>query len=60
MSKLRDYLFRDTETGEYYFVECKNQGECEEILEMNGLEETAKLVGVYSPEAADILGYDTY
>lgn len=60
MSKLKDYLFRDTETDEYYFVECKNQGECREILEKNGLEETAKLVGVYSPEQADILGYDTY
>ena len=57
----KDYLFYDPETGEQFFVECESESDAFEILLENEFDpDTLVLCGVYDPEDADILGYDTY
>ena len=53
-----DYLFYDTETGEEFFVECETKEEA--ITTARTYFERPFLRGIFSPEDADILGYDTY
>ena len=57
----KDYLFYDPDTGEHFFVECECLCDAFEILLENEFDPNALvLCGVYDPEDADILGYDTY
>lgn len=57
----KDYLFYDPDTGEQFFVESECLGDAFEILSENEFDPNALvLCGVYDPEDADILGYDTY
>lgn len=59
--KLRDYLFIDNESGEQFFVECENFDECLDILYDSGFSwADVELLGEYTVEEAEILGYDTY
>ena len=61
-----DYLFEITDEdsdycGEQFFVECKKNEDPWIVVQMNfcttkGIE----LIGEYTPEEAEILGYDTY
>lgn len=53
-----DYLFEDVETGEEFFVECETKEEA--ITTARTYFERPFLRGIFSPEDADILGYDTY
>jgi hypothetical protein len=53
-----DYLFQDMETGEEFFVECETKEEA--ITTAKTYFEEPVLNGIFSPEDADILGYDTY
>ena len=53
-----DYLFYDAETGEEFFVECETKEEA--ITTAKTYFERPFLRGIFSPEDADILGYDTY
>ena len=53
-----DYFFEDVETGEEFFVEVETEEEAIEIAERFFDEPVLK--GIFSPEDADILGYDTY
>ncbi len=57
-----DFMFEDLETGEVFFVEVQNEiGARNEAWDI-AFEyfEDPELVGIYSPEDAEILGYDTY
>jgi len=53
-----DYLFQDMETGEEFFVECETKEEA--ITTATTYFKEPILNGIFSPEDADILGYDTY
>lgn len=56
-----DFLFIDNVTGEEFFVECDTLNEAWGIVCDNfGPENEADFLGRYSPEEAEILGYDTY
>lgn len=56
-----DFLFIDNVTGEEFFVECGTLNEAWGIVCDNfGPENEADFLGRYSPEEAEILGYDTY
>lgn len=58
---MKNYLFTDRESGEYFFVECKTLTEAWNILWENfGEVSDIRFLGVYTVEEADILGYDTY
>lgn len=53
------YLFEDMETGEEFFVECETIEEAFVITaELHFTKPLLK--EVFTPEDADILGYDTY
>lgn len=57
----KDYLFYDPDSGEHFFVECESESDAFEILLQNEFDpDTLVLCGVYTPEEAEILGYDTY
>lgn len=56
-----DIMYEIIETGERFFVECENLGEANEILANYDFKPNEiKLIGKYSVEEAEILGYDTY
>lgn len=55
---MHDYLFKDMETGEKFFVEVKTIKEANEVARTYF--EDPRLLMVCTPEDADILGYDTY
>lgn len=61
LAPMRDFLFEDYDSGEQFFVECFFLNEAWEIvLENFGEDVAVDLIGVYTPEEAEILGYDTY
>lgn len=53
-----DYLFYDRDTSEEFFVECETKEEA--IATAKIYFEKPILMDTFSPEEADILGYDTY
>ena len=53
-----DYLFKDMETGEEFFVEVETKKEAIEVAHTYFTE--PRFLMVCTPEDADILGYDTY
>lgn len=55
---MMDYLFKDMETGEEFFVETDSKEKAIETAKIY-FEEPRYLMQLY-PEEADILGYDTY
>ena len=56
-----DFLFRDEETGEEFFVECATKDEAWAIVEDNfGSTENFRYCGRYSVEEAEMWGLDTY
>lgn len=60
-----DFLFAFNEwsenEGENFFVECESLSKAWVILEMSGItREECEYIGRYTPEEAEILGYDTY
>ncbi len=58
MEELLDYLFQDQESGEVFFVECTSVEEAKKIAFENFDE--PELIGIYSVEDAEELGYDTF
>ena len=59
MSKVLDYCFYDHATGEQFFVETNCGQNYAEFIAKENFED-AHLIGIYEPDEADILGYDTY
>lgn len=58
---MKNFLFEDLETGELFFVQCKDELKCEVILLENGFDlEEVVLIDVYDDDEAEWLGYDTY
>ena len=59
---IRDYLFIDNRSGEEFFVECETKKEAWRIAydAFGGSLADLDFIDVYSPEEADLLGYDTY
>lgn len=60
-----DFLFAFNEwsenEGETFFVECENLPKAWVILEMSGVSpDEVEYIDRYTPEEAEILGYDTY
>ena len=55
-----DYLFFDLISGEHFFVECENYDEALRIASINFYLTFIEYLGEYTPEEAEILGYDTY
>ena len=53
-----DYLFKDMETEEKFFVEAETKDEAIEIAQTYFTE--PRFLVICTPEDADILGYDTY
>lgn len=57
-----DFLFEDQETGEQFFVEVENRFGARDKawdIAFDNFEDP-ELIGIYSPEDAELLGYDTY
>lgn len=58
---MKNFLFEDLENGGYFFVQCDNELEVEEILLANGFDpDEVMLLGEYTDHEAEIMGYDTY
>ena len=56
-----NYLCEDLENGGYFFVQCKDESEVDEILLANDFDlDQVDIYGIYTDEEAEILGYDTY
>ncbi len=57
-----DFLFEDKETGEVFFVELKDIPGAREKAWDIAFEnfEDPEMLGIYSNEEAELLGYDTY
>ena len=56
-----NYLCEDLENGGYFFVQCEDECELDEILLANEFDlDEIEILGVYDDEEAEILGYDTY
>lgn len=59
-----DFLFMDSYTGEYFFVELTKGSHLSEAIsvlaEYGILEEMCEFICIVSEEEANILGYDTY
>jgi len=57
-----DFMFEDKETGEVFFVELKDIPGAREKAWDVAFEyfEDPEMLGVYSNEEAELLGYDTY
>ena len=61
LAPMRDFLFEDNDTGEQFFVECFSLNEAWKIvLENFGEDADIDFIDAYTPEEAEILGYDTY
>ena len=66
MANYIDFLFEDLESGEMFFVELKTDGktakelkrEAIKIAEDNFIAPVSR--GIYDPDSAERLGYDTY
>ena len=58
---MKNFLFEDLENGGYFFVQCDNELEVEEILIANDIDpDEVVLLGDYTDREAEIMGYDTY
>ena len=58
---MNNFLFEDLENGGYFFVQCEDESEIDEILLNNGFDlEQVDLLDVVDDETAEIYGYDTY
>lgn len=56
-----NYLCEDLENGGYFFVQCEDESEVDEILLANDFDlDQVDIYGIYTDEEAEILGYDTY
>jgi hypothetical protein len=58
---MKNFLFEDLENGGYFFVQCDNELECEEILLINEINpDEVALIDVVDDAVAEAMGYDTY
>lgn len=58
---MNNYLFEDLENGGYFFVQCADESEIDEILLNNGFDPNECLMlAVFDDIDAEALGYDTY
>jgi hypothetical protein len=58
---MKNFLFEDLENGGYFFVQCDNELECEDILLANEFDlDEVELLDVLDDYEAELLGYDTY
>lgn len=57
---MKDYWFRDNETGDEFFVECETDDEAWTIVEENNLGGLLEIVDVIEPWEAEQIGLDTY
>lgn len=58
---MKNFLFEDLVNGGYFFVQCDNELECEDILLDNGFDlYDVRLLDVLDDYEAELLGYDTY
>lgn len=56
-----NYLCEDLENGGYFFVQCGDESEVDEILLANGFNpDEVEILDVMDNEIAEIYGYDTY
>lgn len=56
-----NYLCEDLENGGYFFVQCEDETQVDEILLENGFDlNEVDILDVMDDETAEILGYDTY
>ena len=58
---MKNFLFDDLENGGYFFVQCDNELECEDILLANEFDlDEVVLLDVVDDDVAEAMGYDTY
>lgn len=57
---MKDYWFRDNETGNEFFVECETDDEAWTIVEENNLGGLLEIVDIIEPWEAEQIGLDTY
>lgn len=56
-----NYLFEDIETGERFFVQAFDEVDRDNIMLENDIDpEEVELIGIYTDEEAEELGYDTF
>ena len=56
-----NYLCEDLENGGYFFVQCADESELDEILLANDFDlNEVDILDVMDDETAEIYGYDTY
>lgn len=57
---MKDFWIMNTETGEEFFVECIDETDCWEILEIEFCNiDSFEIVDVISPAEAEMIGLDT-
>ena len=58
---MKNYLCEDLENGGYFFVQCQDESEVDEILLANDFDlNEVDILDVMDDETAEIYGYDTY
>ena len=58
---MKNYLFEDFESGEWFFVQCETYGEALEILADNGFSVAdCEYIDEFTDAEAECFGYDTY
>lgn len=57
---MKDYWFRDAESGDEFFVECETDDEAWTIIEKNCLSGELEIIDVIEPWEAERMALDTY
>ena len=56
-----NYLYEDIETGERFFVQAFDDVDRDNIMLENDIDpDEVELIGIYTDEEAEEMGYDTY
>lgn len=56
-----NYLYEDIETGERFFIQAFDDVDRDNIMLENDIDpEEVELIGIYTDEEAEEMGYDTF
>lgn len=56
-----NYLYEDIETGERFFIQAFDDVDRDNIMLENDIDpDEVELIGIYTDEEAEEMGYDTY
>lgn len=56
-----NYLYEDIETGERFFIQAFDEVDRDNVMLENDIDpEEVELIGIYTDEEAEEMGYDTF